>query len=190
MYNIIFLDIDGVLNGYNFWSLLGWKIACITHSKHIKDWYRKVSDPCGIHEKKVKKLAKIVSKTDAKVVMSSCWRFSFWKTPYEEKTGNQKKLTDLLKKYQIEVIDITSRSSDGNRSKEINTWLSQNKDKVKDFIVLDDERFDLECFVGDHLIQTSSVKKGQIIKGHWVENTGLRNKHVKMAINYLKEENI
>ena len=24
--NVIFLDIDGVLNGYNFWNLLGWDI--------------------------------------------------------------------------------------------------------------------------------------------------------------------
>ena len=25
--NIIFLDIDGVLNGYNKWNLLGWNIV-------------------------------------------------------------------------------------------------------------------------------------------------------------------
>ena len=68
---IIFLDIDGVLNGYNFWSLLGWKLACLSHSEYIKDWYRRVTDTCGIHESKVKRLAKIIKKTDAKVVRSS-----------------------------------------------------------------------------------------------------------------------
>ena len=26
-FNIIFLDIDGVLNGYNKWNLLGWNIV-------------------------------------------------------------------------------------------------------------------------------------------------------------------
>ena len=83
------MDCDGVLNGYNFWSLLGWKLACLSHSKHIKDWYRKVTDPCGVHESKVKRLAKIIKKTDAKVVMSSSWRGMFWKVPYNEKTYNQ-----------------------------------------------------------------------------------------------------
>ena len=83
---IIFLDIDGVLNGYNFWSILGWRLACLTHNDKITEWYRKTTDPCGVHENKVKRLAKIVHKTKAKVVMSSSWRDYFWKVPYEEIT--------------------------------------------------------------------------------------------------------
>ena len=57
---------------------------------------------------------------------------------------------------------------------------------VKDCI--DDERFDLECFVGGRLVQTSSTRKGQMIKGHWYENTGLKWKHVKKAIFILSVE--
>lgn len=68
---IIFLDIDGVLNGYNFWNVLGWKLCCLTKSNKLKNFYRKLTDPCGIHESKVKRLGKIVDKTGAKVVMSS-----------------------------------------------------------------------------------------------------------------------
>lgn len=188
MYNIIFLDIDGVLNGYNFWNLLGWKIACFLKNKHIKNWYRKVSDPFGVHKTKVKRLSKIVKNTNAKIVMSSSWRGGFWNVPYEEKTDHQKKLTDLLNKYNIEVIDITPKSKTGRRDEEIISWLSKNEEKVKGFIILDDERFDLECFAESNLIQTSSVKKGDIIKGHWQENTGLKRKHVKRAINYLNGE--
>ena len=185
---IIFLDIDGVLNGYNFWSLLGWKLACLSHSEYIKDWYRKISDPCGIHESKVKRLSKIIKKTDAKVVMSSTWRGMFWKVPYNEKTYNQKKLVDLLNKYNIEVIDITPKSSDGRRDKEILAWLSKHEDEVENFAILDDERFDLECFVDSNLVQTSSVSKGNIIKGNWKKNTGLKRKHVKKAIEILNGE--
>ena len=52
--NIIFLDIDGVLNGYNKWNLLGWEIVCLTKSEGIKNWYRKFTDPFGVHESKVR----------------------------------------------------------------------------------------------------------------------------------------
>ena len=185
---IIFLDIDGVLNGYNFWSSLGWKLACLSHNEYIKDWYRNISDVSGIHESKVKRLAKIIKKTDAKVVMSSTWRGMFWKVPYNEKTYNQKKLVDLLNKYNIEVIDITPKSSDGRRDKEILAWLSKHEDEVENFAILDDERFDLECFVDSNLVQTSSVLKGNIIKGNWRENTGLKRKHVKKTIKILNRE--
>ena len=114
--------------------------------------------------------------------MSSTWRGMFWKVPYNEKTYNQKKLVDLLNKYNIEVIDITPKSPDGRRDKEILAWLSKHEDEVENFAILDDERFDLECFVGSNLVQTSSTRKGQMIKGHWCENTGLKWKHVKKAI--------
>lgn len=117
--------------------------------------------------------------------MSSSWRHSFWNVSYEDKSEDQKLLTDLLNKYNIEVIDITPKSLDGRRDKEILSWLSHHENKIKNFVILDDERFDLECFVGTHLVQTSSVPKGKMIMGFWYENTGLRNKHVKRAIEIL-----
>lgn len=185
--NIIFLDIDGVLNGYNKWNLLGWKIVCLTKSKRLKHWYIKFTDPFGVHKRKVKRLAKIVRATNAKVVMSSSWRFGWWNTPYEKQFEDQKRLTDLLNKYDIDVIDITPRSPDGRRDKEITEWLTSHKDMVLRFVILDDERYDLECFVGSHLVQTSSVGKGQMIMGHAREDTGLKNKHVKQAIEILRK---
>ena len=187
--NIVFLDIDGVLNGYNFWNMIGWKLVCLTRSKRIKDWYRSTSDPFGVHERKVKRLAKIVHRTDAKIVMSSSWRYRIWNTPYEKLYNDEKKLVDLLKKYHIELIGITPRSSDGRRDKEILEWLSQHENEVDRFVILDDERFDLECFAGKELVQTSSVPKGALIKGHWRENTGLKMRHVRKAIRILRTEN-
>ena len=32
---IIFLDIDGVLNGYNFFTDFGWRIACFFNIKNF-----------------------------------------------------------------------------------------------------------------------------------------------------------
>ena len=185
--NIIFLDIDGVLNGYNKWHLLLWKLVSLTNSKRLKRLHRKLFDPCGVHESKVRRLAKIVRATNAKVVMSSSWRFGWWNTPYEKQWEDQRKLTDLLRKYQIEVIDITPDLSNQGRDKEITEWIETHKDMVKRFVILDDERSELECFVGTHLVQTSSVGPGQIIKGHDSENTGLKNKHIKQAIKILSK---
>lgn len=184
MYNIIFLDVDGVLNGYNKLNVLGWDIACKTKCKKIQNWYRNLTDPCGVHEAKIKRLAKIVHSTNSKVVMSSCWRHSFWNVPYEEKTDRQKKLTDLLKKYNIEVIDITPRSHNGRREDEIICWLSKKEEKVKSFIILDDESADLECFKNSNLIQTVVFEKNTRKK----LSTGLNDTHVKTAIDYLNNK--
>lgn len=183
---IIFLDIDGVLNGYNQLNTLGWKIVCLINNKSLKNWYRKITDPCGIHKSKVKRLAKIIRKTNAKVVMSSSWRVIWWKVPYEKQKGNVKKLTDLFNKYNINVIDVTPRSPDGKRDKEILAWLSKHEEEVENFIILDDENSFLRAFDNDkRFIQTSSVAKGVMIQGFPRENTGLKKKHVRQAIKIL-----
>ena len=59
---------------------------------------------------------------------------------------------------------------------------------VGDTDVLDDENFDLQCFIGKELIQTSSVSRGRMIKGRWYENTGLKRNHVRQAIKMLNGE--
>lgn len=183
---IIFLDIDGVLNGYNFWSLTGWKIAC---KLNIRDWYRThIRKPFGIHEEKVRHLSKIIEKTNAKVVMSSSWRYGWWKTPYEKQTENQKRLTDLLKKYNIEVIDITPKLLDGRRDTEIQTWIKNHSNEIYSFVILDDEKFDLECFVGNRLVQTFSTINIPFIKGQYAECVGLKRKHINIAIGILSNE--
>lgn len=188
--NIIFLDIDGVLNGYNRWNTLGWDIVCKFNSERLRNWYRELTDPCGVHEKKVKLLAKIVHRTGAKVVMSSTWRHSYWKFVNGETDSidNVKKLASLLNKYNIEVIDITPKSPKGRREDEIIAWLSRHEDEVGNFVILDDENFDLECFVDKELVQTSSISKGEIIKCFTHEDTGLKRKHVKKAIRILNGE--
>lgn len=175
MNKIIFLDIDGVLNGYDFFRIVGWRIACCLH---IQKWYKQhTRRPFTIHEEKVKRLAKIVHSTNAKVVMSSSWRNIFWNDPYEDKSEDQKLLVDLLDKYNIEVIDITPESLDGRRDKEILQWLLFHESC--NFVILDDEKADLKCFV-DNLVQTSSI-----FKGYWCMSAGLKRKHVKKAIEIL-----
>ena len=183
--NVIFLDIDGVLNGYNFWNLLGWDIISKFNSNKLKGWYRNITEPFGVHERKVKRLAKIVHNTmNTKVVISSCWRFGLQS---DNLSYAQRKLLDLFDKYDIKIYGYTPRSESGKRDEEIKAWLSKHKE-VNKFIILDDENFDLQCFIGNKLVQTSSVPRGRMIKGKWYENTGLKNKHVRQAIKILNGE--
>ena len=180
--NVIFLDIDGVLNGYNFWNLLGWNIISKFNSDRLKGWYRDITEPFGVHERKVKRLAKIIHNTiNTKVVISSCWRFGLQSNNL---SYAQRKLLDLFDKYDIKIYGYTPRSESGKRDEEIKAWLSKHKE-VNKFIILDDENFDLQCFMEKELIQTSSVPRGRYIKGKWYENTGLKNKHVRQAIKIL-----
>ena len=180
--NVIFLDIDGVLNGYNFWNLLGWNIICKFNSDRLKSWYRDITEPFGVHERKVKRLAKIVHNTmNTKVVISSSWRSGLQSNNLSD---SEKRLLALFDKYDIEIYDYTPILPSRKRENEIMAWLFRNP-QVNKFIILDDENFDLQCFIGKELIQTSSVPRGRYIKGQWFENTGLKNKHVRQAIKML-----
>ena len=172
---IIFLDIDGVLNGYNRWNLIGWKIVSKIKYKPLELWYKRITEPFGVHESKVKRLAKIVNKTGAKIVMSSSWRHGWWNTPYERQYDDQRRLTDLFNKYNLEVMSITPTLKSGRRGDEIAQWLHANKYEVISFIILDDENFDMSPFdTSPNFIQTSNGKF-----------SGLKNKHVSWAIKQL-----
>lgn len=178
---VIFLDIDGVLNGYNrFTNIAYWWFKRL----HLLKFVHKHYDIFGVRTHKVRLLAKIIKKTGAKVVISSSWRFG-WYEPYEKKRGRQKELHDKLHKYNIEVIGITGRVAHGehtsHRESEIRKWLSEHPE-VKRFIVIDDEQYDLQGFIGKELIKTSATDN---ITGAWYENTGLKRKHVKQAIKIL-----
>ena len=185
MIKIIFLDIDGVLNGYNWKNLTLFRLAKIFNKlSFIKKHY----DIFGVHESKVKRLAKIVKKTNAKIVMSSSWRYRYKDTPYNEQTGRLKELSDLFRKYKIEIIGFTPRIEGSKRDKEILAWLSDHEDEVDKFIILDDENTILGDLAKDkRFIQTSSVSLGTIITGQSYEDTGLKRKHVKRAIKLLNE---
>ena len=192
-YKIIFLDIDGVLNGYNFWTSFGWRFVSFIKTERIKSLYRKYFDPDGVHERKVKRLSKIVEATDAKIVMSGSQRFGWRNIPYNKAPKDFKKLTDLFIKYNIDVIDITPDLHRKNfkRDKEILQWLYDNQERVDKYIILDDENTLLPYYNNDNrFIQTSSVDKGVMIKGYYKENTGLKNRHVKEAIRILNSQNI
>ena len=182
--NVIFLDIDGVLNGYNFWNLLGWDIISKFKSNRLKSWYRELTEPFGVHERKVKRLAKIVHKTDAKIVISSSWRSGLQSNLLNDK---MKRLHNLFDKYNIGIYDYTPIMPSGKRENEILAWLFKNPN-VNSFVILDDDNYDLQHFMGNNLIQTSSFVDSKIIRhGWWYISSGLKRKHVRQAIKMLNE---
>ena len=192
---IIFLDIDGVLNGYSTLSLLCWRISKFLR---IEKFYKKHRiDPFGIHITKVKRLVKIINETGAKVVMTSSWRFRYQKYCYDilEDINNTNtdyydsdiaKLYNLFEKYNIQVIGFTA--SGPTRGQEINDWLESHSG-IKSYVILDDENSDIIPYVdSSRFIQTSTVPIGRLITGKGCENTGLKRKHVKRAIQILNRK--
>lgn len=189
---VIFLDIDGVLNGYSKWTD---RVFGFANKVHLRRWLVRHYDIFGVRTYKVWLLKRIIEKTDAKIVLSSSWRGQ-WNTPYEDCGPRMKILKRKFKRFGIRVYGVTGRSDNGKRESEIREWLSVHDklsetyndmsggviEKVESFVVLDDERSDLVGFIGKELVQTSEV---DTIRGYGYENTGLKRKHVKKAIKIL-----
>lgn len=149
---IVFLDIDGVLNG----PVSSWE--GFPHS-HI--------DPVM-----VARLNVIVSATDAKVVISSSWRFKY---EYDE-------LARILKDqgFEGEVIGQTPKFNkrargmsdyvNMQRGHDIQEWLDDCGMDIESFVILDDVP-DM-VHLKKHLVLTQS-------------NVGLTDKHVEKALKLL-----
>lgn len=160
--NIIFLDIDGVLNS----------LAYFEENKN-----RGHADISDYH---LQMLAKIYHACDARIVLSSSWReldvddvHVYWMYQY---------LLDELARYNMEIIDKTP-VVDMNRPLEIKTWLDNRPDKDEiNFVSLDDDfskdKYDIYG-IGDHLVKTEFFCKD-------ISEGGLHQRHVDAAIKILK----
>lgn len=162
--NIIFLDVDGVLNS----------------SAYFKE--NKSKGHADISDFHLQMLAKIYHTCNAKIVLSSSWReldvedlHVYWMYQY---------LLDELARYDMEIIDKTP-IVDMNRPLEIKTWLDNRPDKDEiNFISLDDdwskEHYD-EYGIGDCLVKTRFFC-------HDISEGGLQQNHVDLAIKKLLGE--
>lgn len=111
--NIIFLDIDGVLNSYAYYKETG----------------------NDLNLKSVDILSQIYHKFNCKIVLSSTWREL--KDISEESAQKMwKHLVDTLSKYNMEIYDITPIIKN-NRPLEIATWLQNNS--CSNFLILYDD---------------------------------------------------
>ena len=163
--NIIFLDIDGVLNN---------KDTFITQEKCFVETGKELLE---IDPVMVKRLAQIVKRTN-----SSSWRCG-WEPKYEKCSSHCKKLINSLDEYGLRIFDKTPVIKNGLRQDEIRCWLARHAD-VDNFVILDDETSFLMDFVGTRLVKTNCIPDGVILQDI-ADATGLMDEHVKRAIEIL-----
>ena len=121
-FKVIFLDIDGVLNSYDYMDTL--------YLEGKRTTIKEKSVP-AIDPEAVENLRLIVEKTGAKIVIISNWR-----------SKGLQWIREFWKQNQLpgDIIDITSELD--NRLAEMREWL-KNK-HVRSYIVLDDDLSDIE----------------------------------------------
>lgn len=150
-YNIVFLDFDGVLN-----STLYLKTTDASGARGVM----------GLDPVAIQRLNRLVDKTDARVVVSSTWRFG--------RTVQQLREILSAKGFTGTVIGKTPELSGKPRGQEIQAWLDAAPlfdVVVKSFIILDD---DADMFhLSDRLVKTNF---------EW----GLEAHHVDEAVQLLR----
>ena len=149
----MFLDVDGVLN----------------YSEAFKN--SKISGENNgtlvLCDKTIINLNRIVSATDAKIVVSSSWR---------KLSGYMEFLKNELAKFKIDIYDVTGTDKSWIRGREIKTWL-QNNPQVTSFVILDDDTADIEPEgLSKYHVKTSFYERG------------LEDKHVESAIRILNKK--
>ncbi len=107
---VIFLDIDGVLNSYQY------------------DKGRTQADG-NIDRSRVALIKSLVDKTGAKIVLSSTWRELLG-------TDEARQLTDVFGEFSLTIYDKTPHVNN-DRQQEITQWLSEHPETTK-FVIFDD----------------------------------------------------
>lgn len=138
---VIFLDVDGVLNTPTS------KARC--------------GEYIGIDDEKVSRLADIVKRTNAEIVLISTWK-KYWRKEEKLKPLQDYSATYLdekLAKVGLKVFDKTRDKVDGiylSRGEGILEYIDRNN--VKCFVILDDLQFDYDgCDLTDFFIKTKAT---------------------------------
>lgn len=166
--NIVFLDIDGVLNSMPYFE-------------SIKDKRDRTHNE--IDESKLPLLKRIVEENNAHIVLSSTWR----DLDHEEETycyAMWQYLINSLAKYDMKIMSKTPLIAQ-KRPLEIKTWLDNRVDKedIK-WISLDDDcsEEDYEEYgIGGHLVHTKFFT-------YDINDGGLQEKHVALARQLFQEQ--
>ena len=121
--NIVFLDIDGVLNTPNY------GVQAHAMWKKTNGWFKSRDEFGAIFDPiAVDCLVYLCDVADAKVVVSSTWR----------RAGlDRMKAMFKLRGISVDVVDVTPILNT-KRGEEIETWLQMN-DHVSNYVILDDD---------------------------------------------------
>jgi hypothetical protein len=157
--NIIFLDIDGVLNSEEYFI------------KRNKTGYDEKYPLSEFDSEAVKRFNRIIKATNASIVISSAWRIG--------RTTNQ--LKELFKKVGINgtIIGKTPslkgrcRFGETVRGDEIQFWMLNSKVKFDNYVILDDDN------------DMCKNQQNNFVKTMW--KYGLKDWHVEDAIKILNK---
>ena len=122
--NIIFLDIDGVLNHELWYEKLHTTLSPYNLSKLTKE-------EKDIDKDKILLLNEFCEETKSKVVISSTWRIG--------RTIEELKEMFLRIGATFEIIDKTGKCCSGIRGVEIYNWINKNPEKEINYVIFDDD---------------------------------------------------
>lgn len=135
--NIIFLDIDGVLNSNKYFDGISNK-ECINPVDRLM---------LDIDMSKVKLLLEVINKTNAKIVITSSWR--------------RMKLYPYIKERLVSMgLPVVGETPfiEGRRGEEIKSYLLENR--VSNYCIIDDEVFKDYNTLEDNLVITNFYEDG------------------------------
>ena len=175
---VIFLDIDGVLNDEQ------------TFIDIHKEWEQTGVRRVEINLKMMERLKHIVEATQAKIVLSSSWRFGFDQLAdgsIKARHSNCKELVSLLNEYNLTLHDLTGRGS--KRQDEIKEWLEAHEN-IESFVIIDDETYDMMDYYNQGVVvKTSFIPAGVMIR-EMKDTSGLQEEHVQQAIKILNKGDV
>lgn len=164
--NVIFLDIDGVLNEYK------------STSKSPRGY-------TGVDDDKIELLASIVQLLDAEIVLTSDWKFE----NCNGETPCLDYLRDKLSEHGLKILDYTKdKSGLFNRGQGILEWINEDMPEDTDiskYVIFDDKNFDFECYdeIKDHVIHTDFMSGGIFVVELMSENATAETLEVYNFIN-------
>lgn len=134
---VIFLDIDNVLN-------------CATSISNCYGW-------TGIDNALVKKIAKIVAETGAKIVLTSTWKLEFrLEEGYKQTNREAQYMVNKFRQARLKIHDITIDKL-YNRGCGIHKYLNEHPN-INSWVVVDDFQFeDFDKEILARFVQTSPL---------------------------------
>lgn len=141
MHNIVFLDIDGVVNTIQVDSkpFKGRMFYREPDENGLYYYYGDILDNKVSNHQAIMWLNKLCKETNSKIVISSTWRYSGL-----EKVKSALYNSGLFK--DIEIVGETERLNI-ERKEEIKSWLEENHKIVNNFVILDDDTIEFDNFV-------------------------------------------
>ena len=133
-HNVIFLDVDGVLN-----------------NSTTRD---RIGNYTGLDDGKIELLAKLLTSLKADLVLCSSWKEKWFKNQKNQQDVFANILDERLGLYGLVIADRTIDEG-RNRGEGILEWIRIHG-PLEYYIILDDERFDYSRLgIGRHWVQTS-----------------------------------